>query len=136
MIHEYLQQIESTIASLVWAESINVLRCDIDETDREEILIYRFRIDLADGGLLEMMERAVHKKNVHKIETTTYRFHWQGNDGRLIRRWDNAPHFPLLAGFPDHIHIGPEDQPTPGSSVNILDILTQIDIEFSGANQQ
>ncbi len=136
MIHEHLQQIEFTIASLGWAESKNVLRCDIVETDREEILVYRLRIELADGGLLEMIERYVNTKNVNKIETTAYRFHWQGNDGRLIRRWDNAPHFPSLAGFPDHIHCGPEDAPTPGSPVNILDILAEIDIEFSDENQE
>lgn len=136
MIHGYLQQIESTIASLGWADSINVLRCDIVETDREEILVYRFRIELADGGLLEMMERSVNTKNINKIETTTSRFHWQGNDGRLIKRWDNAPHFPSLAGFPAHIHIGPEGEPTPGSPVNILDILAELDIEFSGVNKE
>ena len=34
-----------------------------------------------------------------------YTFHWQDPDGKLISRWDNAPHFRELATFPHHKHL-------------------------------
>jgi hypothetical protein len=40
-------------------------------------------------------------------ETTRrkYSFHWQDSSGKLITRWDNAPHFPKLPNFPHHKHL-------------------------------
>ncbi len=35
-----------------------------------------------------------------------YSFHWQSENGDLIIRWDNAPHFNNLPTFPHHKHIG------------------------------
>lgn len=33
-----------------------------------------------------------------------YAFQWQTADGVWLIRWDNVPHFPKLASFPDHQH--------------------------------
>ncbi len=33
-----------------------------------------------------------------------YSYHWQTNDGKLIIRWDNAPHHKQLKTFPHHKH--------------------------------
>ncbi len=33
-----------------------------------------------------------------------YRYHLQLADGRLIKRWDNVPHYPDLPTFPHHRH--------------------------------
>ncbi|MEA3359588.1 MAG: DUF6516 family protein [Thermodesulfobacteriota bacterium] len=40
-------------------------------------------------------------------------FHWQDRVDNLIKRWDNAPHFPDLKGFPHHVHIGKNDTVAP-----------------------
>lgn len=34
-----------------------------------------------------------------------YRYHLQSHDGVLVARWDNAPHHPQIATFPDHKHV-------------------------------
>ena len=47
-----------------------------------------------NGGFIEMTERALETQGM--LEVTKYRHHWQGRDGLLIKRWDNAPHHPLL----------------------------------------
>lgn len=41
-----------------------------------------------------------------RIIRETYSYHWQTNAGRLIKRWDNAPHHREIATFPDHLHDG------------------------------
>jgi len=39
---------------------------------------------------------------------SNYSYHWQSADGRLLIRWDNAPHHPEIATYPDHKHVGEE----------------------------
>ncbi|RMD91642.1 MAG: hypothetical protein D6813_07315, partial [Calditrichaeota bacterium] len=39
-----------------------------------------------------------------KIYLKKYSFHWQDANGKLKRRWDNAPHHPELPNAPHHVH--------------------------------
>jgi len=133
MIRDYLKQLNASLASYQWVRSVQVLRCDILETEQVQILTYRFRVFLMDNALLELMERVVSSKHQPGLETTTYRFHWQDRNGALIRRWDCAPHFPLLPGFPHHIHLGQEEEVLPGSLINALEVLAEVDTELSNA---
>ena len=38
------------------------------------------------------------------IGEENYSYHWQGKDGKLITRWDNAPHQKVKT-FPHHKHL-------------------------------
>jgi len=61
--------------------------------EREERLqegFIRLEATLSNGDLLEAFEFVVITPD--GIQTLTYRLHWQREDGRLRRRWDNAPH--------------------------------------------
>lgn len=136
MIREYFQQIEFSLASYTWAGSVQVLRHDILETDEEQILIYRIRVSMADGGVLEIRERVVISKRDGERESTTYSLHWQNNKGGLIMRWDNAPHFPDIDGFPHHIHIGENNTVVSGRPINVLEILAIIDMTLTDAAQK
>ena len=33
-----------------------------------------------------------------------YAYHWQERSGKLIKRWDNAPHHKEILTFPHHVH--------------------------------
>ena len=68
-----------------------------------------------------------------EIETTTYSFHWQDRRDRLIKRWDNAPHFPDLKSFPHHAHIGKNNTVVPGRPINALEMIAGVDRELSDA---
>lgn len=35
-----------------------------------------------------------------------YRYHYQDKNNKLIKRWDNSPHYPILSTFPNHLHKG------------------------------
>lgn len=130
MIRSYLQEIQKALAVYSWVKSVDILRCNIEETDIEEILIYRFRVILEDGGLLEFMERVVYSKHDSTFQVTTYKYHWQDKHHHLIKRWDNAPHFPNLEGFPYHIHIEQEDKVFPNKPMTAIEMLAIIDQEF------
>ena len=130
MIEAYLQHIQSTISAYTWIISVQVLRCDIEETDKEEILIYRFRMILRNHDLLEAMERAVFSKATRAFHITTYNFHWQNSSHHLIKRWDNAAHFPDFATFPHHVHLGETNSVEAHESVKLIDVLEKIALEF------
>jgi len=136
MIHEYFQQIQLYLASYTWAKSVQLLRYDLLDTDEEQILVYRIRVSMSDDGILEIRERVVVSKMDGEIETATYSFHLQDRRNNLIKRWDNAPHFPDLEGFPHHIHIGEDDTVVPGSPINALEMIAEIDREVSDATEK
>ena len=46
---------------------------------------------------------------------------------RLVRRWDNAGHFPDLPHFPHHVHVGDEKQVVPGRALSILDLIDLVE---------
>jgi Family of unknown function (DUF6516) len=53
-----------------------------------------------------------------------YSYHWQ-EDGKMIRRWDNAPHHKDLVNFPHHVHDG--NNILPGKDVYLTDVLNFIE---------
>ena len=40
-------------------------------------------------------------------EKRKYSYHWQDENGNLIKRWDNAPDWDVET-FPHHLHVGKE----------------------------
>ncbi len=66
----------------------------------------RIRIRFEQDHLLEINEAVVIVDN--KLVPLDYRYHCQGEQNRLIFRYDSTPHFPDLPSFPHHKHL-PDD---------------------------
>ena len=72
---------------------------------------------------------------------TTYSYHWTDAHGDFICRWDNAPHYPNLPGFPHHLHqvvwmksgdgIGWHEQASPSEPMSIFRVLDDLLITLS-----
>jgi hypothetical protein len=111
----------SASASIV---EIDIIRRDIRDTGLEKTALFRYRIKLIDESLIEITERILEERG--GLTTTKYRYHWQTGSGKLIKRWDNAPHHPEIDTFPDHLHDGSEENIKSFRKMNVLDILTDI----------
>lgn len=63
----------------------------------------------------------------------SYSYHLQKN-GKMVRRWDNAPHWPQMKTFPHHLHLTGEKDVRECPEVFIKDVLLEIDflIESEG----
>jgi Family of unknown function (DUF6516) len=99
--------------------------------EREERLqegFIRIRAELSNGDLFEAFEFVVAKP--HEILTLTYRIHWQGREGDLKRRWDNARHHGELPNFPHHVHLGPGGEVGPSEPMTIVKALAFIENEI------
>jgi hypothetical protein len=105
----------------------------VSEQVLEDRGYFRARLSLANGDFLEVSEYVVVQAG--KTTTAEYRYQWMDSAQRaLIRRWDNARHFPHLPHFPHHVHVGEEKQLVPGQALSILDLIDLIDLieqEFS-----
>ena len=58
-----------------------------------------------DESVLHFSEFIVIEDGGRTLTRPSYRFHWQDQNQYLIRRYDNAPHFPELDNFPHHVTI-------------------------------
>jgi predicted RNase H-like nuclease (RuvC/YqgF family) len=60
-----------------------------------------------------------------------YSYHLQ-KGGKMIRRWDNAPHWMDIRTFPFHVHLPDADKPVECGEVFVNDVLSEIRDIFSG----
>ena len=134
MIADYLQQIDELLSTSSVVSDVEIIRRSIRDTELEKVLNYRYRITLTNGGLVEMTERVLEVRGT--LAVTKYRHHWQDSNGRLIKRWDNAPHHPAIETFPHHLHEGDEDRVVSHPAVTGLDALQRIlaEIEAQGSD--
>jgi hypothetical protein len=123
MIEAYLGSIDDLLSTSVVVSDVEVVRRSMRDTDLEKVLNYRYRVTLAHGGLIELTERLLERQGT--LEVTKYRPHWQDGQGRLIKRWDNAPYYPGLETFPHHLHDG-EDRVVQHPAITGLQVLQRI----------
>ena len=99
MIQDYFQKVEQRLSE---SEIIADKRVDYSEFSEDEGML-RGRLLFIDGSVLEFMEY------LSKEERLKYRFHLMDEDGKMVFRYDNAPHH-NVSTFPHHKHL-------PGSVV-------------------
>lgn len=105
-ITEYLQELDETISSTPEVVQVDILRRSVLDTGMEIVAVYRYKLFMSDGSLLELTERLIEISG--QLSRTKYRFHWQDGKGEIIKRWDNAPHHSEVESFPNHLHDGSE----------------------------
>lgn len=86
---------------------------------------YRLRATLMDGSLLQCVARA--RSGIGELRIEKYSFHWQRDDGSLIRRLDNAPHHREISSFPHHVHEGDENLVLAHEAVDVFGVLERIE---------
>ena len=92
----YFDRILLTALGSPQVKRVEQVRREHDATGR--IGFMRYRLTLINADLLELTERV--EVQAGEIVVTKYRHHWQNQEGILIKRWDNAPHYPQVASFP------------------------------------
>lgn len=96
----------------------------LHEETAGDIGYFRVRCILLDGSELELAERFTYTRGGPVIDK--YSYHWQGHDGALICRWDNAPHHREVATFPHHQHVGNDDNVQPHLPLDAFAVLDEI----------
>lgn len=98
IIKQYLDNIETYLIQIPVVTSYQILRREIAATDGK----LRVKVMLSDGSSAELFEYVAESRgHIHLLK---YSLHWQDANGKLVKRWDNAPHHPNLPNAPHHIH--------------------------------
>ena len=119
----YLTQIKTIIALNRQVVHWMVVR----EEAQGDMGLFRYRLTLRDGGLLEMFERF--QIVGERLQMTKYSFHWQSADGELRKRWDNAAHHPGVPTHPHHVHDGAKARVRPHEPISAEEVLAIIAAE-------
>jgi hypothetical protein len=94
----------------------------------------RVRCVLVNGDFLEIALH-VSTDNGATVVIDDYRYQWMDSTRTLLRRrWDNAPHFPDIAGAPHHCHVGSEKAVEPSQSMDLTRLLDFIASLIAGSN--
>lgn len=120
IITEHFDAIETYILQSPAFKSYTIIRSEIAFGEGK----LRIKSLLQNGGSVEFFIYVCEAGN--QIQLLKYSFHWQDKNMRLMKRWDNAPHYPNLPNAPHHIH--ESDGSVSGSNriPNILQVLKEI----------
>ncbi len=90
---------------------------------------FRARLRLSNGDFLEVSE--FFSVQTGGCVTQEYRYQWMNaSQGQLIKRWDNAEHFPDVPNFPHHIHVDSEAHVISGNTLSIIELMLLIESEL------
>ena len=120
-VRDYLDEVERLFLFSSAVRSFQI-------REREERLhegFIRIRAILNNGDVFEAFKFVVATPNA--VQTRTYRMHWQHSDGRLKRRWDNAPHHRDVSTFPHHVHVHLMDHVEASEPMTILQALAFVE---------
>jgi hypothetical protein len=62
-------------------------------------LFLKASITFCDGSTLHLRQAVINGVLLK------YAYHWENRDGKLVRRWDNADHWPEISTKPHHCHV-------------------------------
>ena len=99
LLSKYLQKLEGAIREL---EDAYVENYDEEILSANRVNL-RIRVRFRSGHLLELNEAVIVEAG--HIMHLGYRYHFQGQENRLVFRYDNTPHFPAIKSFPHHKHL-------------------------------
>lgn len=120
-IAEYFESVKDRILADSFVIDFKILKY----VDRSNNGHMRARVIFSDESNLEFSE-FIEQSAENAIRLVTYSYHWTDHNDKLIRRWDNANHFPKLKDFPHHIHEGKTGEVISGKPINIFEALDEI----------
>lgn len=102
--------------------SFEVLRFEVEGDDSA----WQLEITLDDGSKLYVRDY------IFAGQRRKYAYHWQDSHGRLLVRWDNAPHWPQVETHPHHKHIREERNVHPSAETDLEEVLSAIRAQIRG----
>ena len=117
--YTYLERLENTLYSRqdIYIEELRIQFKALS-------VLFRATLRFQDNSRLNILEEL--KRNERRgLQRLKFRYHYQYVDDSLIFRYDNSPHYPHLATFPAHKHVG--DHVIAAEPPDLADVLREID---------
>jgi len=119
LIEEYFQKIEADIANCPYIFESHILK------DRRSLYIGIIEGDVyfIDESVLHFIEFVNVKGGTERYK---YSYHYQDGDGKVIFRYDMAPHHTEIETFPHHKHMDTE-KVIKSSVPSLTDVFNEIE---------
>ena len=130
LLEEYFDSVEICLIESPAVSSYTLIRREISPVDGK----LRIKAELDDASLLEFFLYV--KKTGGQVRPAKYSFHWQNAQGRVIKRWDNAPHHPGLDNAPHHLHIGDDAVEGTRNIPDIFFVIKQIEASVAQGTEE
>jgi hypothetical protein len=105
-------------------------RIEFDEQDMY-VAYLKGSIDLVDNSTLFFAQYVrIEQAGDGQVTREKYRYHWQAANGETRSRWGNARHHPGLPTFPDHVHVGPNEEAQESDPTDLWKIMSHIEREL------
>lgn len=122
---DYIREVKVRLATSPVVATVEI----VSERSTENNGYLRARMWLTNGEFLEISEYFVVQAG--GSSTLEYRYQWMDEgQQKLIKRWDNAEHYPDLPNFPHHVHVGDKGSVISGQSLSIIELLEMIEREI------
>ncbi len=121
MIDVFFEEIILLLSASACIEKFSITKKKISSSDG----YIRIKTTLTNKDFLELSLYCQIKYLT--IDVIDYRFHWQNKDGLLVKRWDNCKHYPEVENFPYHVHVGDDSIVEPGTKIEVVKILSEIE---------
>ncbi len=95
----------------------------LDELIEQSYGFIRVKGKTSDGKTFEAFEYVIEKEKI--LHSKSYSFHLQDKNGKLIKRWDNAPHHKEISTYPFHLHEG--EKILPSKPLNFSEFISYIE---------
>jgi len=123
-IHQYFDNIEASILQSPVIESYQIIRSEISGNEGK----LRIKASLQNNDSVELFIYVSEIKT--RIQLLKYSFHWQDQHTNLIKRWDNAPHYPNIPNAPHHIHEADGSVSGNANTPDIFYVLQEIEAQI------
>lgn len=120
----------SVLQLLMTSEVVTGQRIEFDEQDIYTTY-FKGAVSLIDGSTLFFAQYVrIEDPDNSQINRKKYRYYWQAQNGETRYRWDNARHHPGLTTFPDHVHVGPDEETQESSPADLWQVMGHIEKEI------
>lgn len=117
LLHEVLAQFSDIV------ESYEVVRYDVEGLHSR----LQLKVSLRNDSQLHVREIVL------AGQFRKYAYHWQNASGQLLRRWDNAAHWPQVATHPHHQHLGNDNTVIASNATTLEEVLAIILLQLKSA---
>lgn len=120
MIDDYFRSVQALLSALPVVRNFNM------SFDRRSDYVGFVRgvVYFADDSALHIREFINTQEGIQRF---TYAYHYQRSSATLIFRYDDAPHYPELTGFPHHKHDGSETNVVATSPPDLAAVFDEIE---------
>jgi len=120
-VRDYFLELQNLLQSSPVVKTVDVEY----ELKSRTIGVVHGTVGMVDGSTLHFLELILIQEA--NIVRQKYRFQFMDRSGKMIFRYDNAPHHPEVETHPHHKHTRGEERPRPSKEIGLREVMLELE---------